>query len=359
MPGPGNDQLQKVIKDVVTRISRYRGSAFNEQDTKAALIKPILEALGWDTSDPEQVRHEFKTNPRDNPVDYALLHMRQPRLIVEAKGLGESLDDQRWVGQMLGYSAVGGALWCVLTNGDDYRIYNATAPVAAADKLLCKVRLSNDPIEQATLLLSLLARANVEEPVLDTLWKTQHIDRKVTTTLRELFATPDRRLVRLIRAAASGLSPRDVMNSLRRLSIRVEQPPLQFPNETTKPAIRPSPGPKGKKAAMARPKKAGKKVYGVELSELIASKLLMPPLRLYRRYRGKVMEARLLSDGRVEFQGQVFNTCSTAAEAARSTITGRRMNTNGWSFWQLDDGTGKPQTLEEVRAVYLARKGTE
>ena len=145
MPAPDKDQLQKVLKEVVVRIARYKGSAFNEQDTKASLIKPVLESLGWDTSDPEQVRHEFKTNPKDNPVDYALLHMRLPRLMVEAKGLGESLEDPKWVGQILGYAAVGGAMWCVLTNGEEYRIYNATAPVAAADKLLCKVRLTAVP----------------------------------------------------------------------------------------------------------------------------------------------------------------------------------------------------------------------
>ena len=95
MPAPDANQIQKVLKEVVARIARYRGSAFNEQDTKAALIKPVLEVLGWDTSDPELVRHEFKTNPRDNPVDYALMVRREPRLMVEAKALGESLDDPR------------------------------------------------------------------------------------------------------------------------------------------------------------------------------------------------------------------------------------------------------------------------
>jgi hypothetical protein len=28
------------------------------------------------------------------------------------------------------------------------------------------------------------------------------------------------------------------------------------------------------------------------------------------------------------------------------------MNTNGWSFWQLDAGGGKIRTLEEVRAEF-------
>ncbi len=31
-----------------------------EQDTKAALISPVLRALGWDVEDVEQVRHEYR-----------------------------------------------------------------------------------------------------------------------------------------------------------------------------------------------------------------------------------------------------------------------------------------------------------
>jgi hypothetical protein len=356
MPAPDKDQLQKVIKDVVARINRYKGSAFNEQDTKASLIKPILEALGWDTSDPEQVRHEFKTNPKDNPVDYALMHIRQPRLMVEAKGLGESLDDQKWVGQMLGYAAVGGAMWCVLTNGEEYRIYNATAPVAAADKLLYKVRLTSAPIEEATRLLSLIARANLGVSVLETLWKTQHVDRKVGAALQEMFAAPDKRLVGLIRTKESGLTPKDVLNSLRRLIVRIEQPPIQYPSDRQKmvanPALAVRSSPKAKKPKTTSAKKTPR-VFGVELVQLISAGMLPSPLRLFRNYKGKLLEATLLADGQVQFGGTTYDTCSRAAEVARETITGRRMNTNGWAFWQLDSG-GTVKTLEEVRANFLS-----
>lgn len=355
MPPPDTDKLQKVLKEVVARITRYRGSAFNEQDTKAALIEPVLESLGWDTRDPEQVRREFKTNPKDNPVDYALLLMRQPRLMVEAKGLGESLDDQRWIGQMLGYAAVGGALWCVLTNGDSYHIYNATAPVAAADKLLCKVRLTEDPNEEAAQLLSLISYSNLGENRIELVWKGQHIDRKVSAALRDTFSTPDRKLIRLIQSKATGLTPKDVLNSLRRLIIRVEQQPLHFPAGRAKLD-------KGRTAAMqlAKPKKArpdkSKRFYGIELKELITAGALSAPLQLYRRYKGKRLEASILPDGRVEFGGKVFDSCSRAAEAARESITGQRMNTNGWAFWQFDAEGGQVRTLEDLRATFMRSK---
>ncbi len=45
--------------------------------------------MGWDVRDPDVVHREFKTTSQDKPVDYALCLVRQPRLLVEAKGLGK------------------------------------------------------------------------------------------------------------------------------------------------------------------------------------------------------------------------------------------------------------------------------
>jgi hypothetical protein len=79
--------------------------------------------------------------------------------------------------------------------------------------------------------------------------------------------------------------------------------------------------------------------------------------RLFREYKGSDLESTLLADGTVEFQGSKFDSCSSAAEAARETVTGRRMNTNGWSFWQYPDEDGKRMTLFDLRKRFLAMKG--
>ena len=39
-----------------------------------------------------------------------------------------------------------------------------------------------------------------------------------------------------------------------------------------------------------------------------------------------------------------------------STITGLKMNTNGWVFWQYHDA-GKTLTLSDAREKFLALKG--
>ena len=87
-PGQSTMTLRRTLEDIRARISRYRGSRkLNEQNTKATLIEPVLRALGWDLEDLEEVRREYKLKRRDRPVDCALLLVRTPRLLVEAKAL--------------------------------------------------------------------------------------------------------------------------------------------------------------------------------------------------------------------------------------------------------------------------------
>src|SRR5688572_8395811 len=141
---PAMTDLDEVLKQVQQRIARYRDHAPNEQNTKSSLIDPVLRALGWDTEDFEEVHREYKPKPTDNPVDYALFILRTPRLFIEAKALGGTLHDRRWANQIMGYAAVSGVEWVVLTDGDEYRLYNAHAPVPIEEKLFRAVRISDD-----------------------------------------------------------------------------------------------------------------------------------------------------------------------------------------------------------------------
>jgi predicted type IV restriction endonuclease len=345
-------RLQSAIQEVVAKVQRFQDRSLGEQNTKASLIEPILEALGWDIRDPDEVHREFKPTPRDSPVDYALSLFRKPRLFVEAKGLGEDLADRKWIAQMLGYAVVAGVEWCILSDGNEYRFYNATADVDAEEKLFHQVKLSDDKPEVAAEKLILVARDNMEGNRLEELWKAFFVDRLVKQLLLELLTGPDKGLIRLLRRKTTKLTPKEIIDSLRRIDFRIESPsPALGP---TDPANEPKSGRSkaGRKRQHERPKKA----YGVGLDDLIAAHLIAVPTRLFRRYKGGTLEATLLPDGKVEFQGTHYDSCSTAAEIARGTITGHRMNTNGWSFWQYLDPDGKKTTLFDVRAKYLKMK---
>ncbi len=353
-----NAKVRDVVRDVVAKIRRYQDRSIGEQNTKASLIEPVLEALGWDVRDPDEVFREFKAKSVDSPVDYALTILRKPRLFVEAKGLGETLSNRKWVSQILSYATIAGVEWCVLTDGDEYRFYNANAPVDAEEKLFCLVKLSKGDEAETLKTLTLISRSNMEENLLDVLWNAHFVDRRVKHTLQQLFSTADKSLIRMIRHHEPKLTPKEIIESLMRLDLHFESAtPVPAMTRPIRKAPALPPVRSLKRAKRVVKDQEGKKHSRVSLANLIETGYLSPPLRLFRKYKARMMEATLHPDGSVEFQGKRYPTCSSAAETARSAVTGRRMSTNGWSFWQYEDAKGKKETLLDVRDRYVSTEG--
>jgi hypothetical protein len=345
------DRVPGVIHDVAEKVRRFQDRSLGEQNTKASLIEPVLEALGWDIRDPDEVHREFKPTSQDKPVDYCLTLLRKPRLLVEAKGLGETLTDRKWIGQILGYAAVAGVEWCVLTDGNVYRFYNATVALDAEEKLFFQITLSDGRDEEAAEALKLVSRNNMAENILEVLWNAHYVDRRVRHALQAMFESRDKGLVRLIRKKVSKLTPKEILESLRRLDVHIG-PGAAIPEARSRTqANRPT-----TKRVGGKQPKDDKIRYDVRLADIIAAALLSPPVKLFREYKGRMLEATLLADGKVEFNQTRYKTGSTAAETARAAVTGRKMNTNGWVFWQYVDTAGKTQTLADARRAFLARK---
>jgi len=235
------ESLAQAIQKVRLRIARdcELGSSIGEENTKATLVEPILSALGWNPEELDEVRREFRSKAKDKPVDYALFLLRSPRVFVEAKALGEDLNNRRWISQILSYATVVGVEWCVLTNGDEYRIYNSHAPVDAEEKLFRVVRISDATEERLTQqTLELLSKEKVHGNQLSVFWKAQFIDRNVKRVLEEVLRPEDPRVVWLVRRQmrklGTPLSVRDIRASLKRARIRIDFP-IEIPTRKTEP----------------------------------------------------------------------------------------------------------------------------
>ncbi len=353
--------LIEALTETRERVSRYKGRGLNEQNTKATLIEPVLRALGWDLEDLEVVQREHKARPRANPVDYALFSGREPVLFVEAKALGQDLGDEKWASQVLGYATVAGAPWVLLTNGDEYRIYNAHAPVPVDKKLFRKVSVSASQ-EEAAETLALLERSRMAGSDLEALWKSHFVDQEVRSVIEELFGAgaPDGSLVSLVKRRAKGLTPRDVKASLAR--VRVE---LDFPPEARLALATPMPA-RGAKRQAAKAGKTGKAARKapmrseVTLADLIAAGVVRPPLRIFRTYKKQELAAQIEADAQVTFRGERFDALSAAAGAARKSVIGsphgfKYPPTNGWTFWQFRDADGKARELATLREQFQRR----
>ncbi len=202
---------------------RERRARLTESDTLRVLILPILRTLGWNLDDLDEVKSEYRHKSSDNPVDYALFLQRVPVLFVEAKALNERLDERNPLMQTLNYANVAGVDWCVLTNGEEFRIYKVHAPVEAEEKLFLTVRIGDDEPASATAQkLALISRDRMRQRDIDALWTDWRIDRQVQAILEGM--PEDDAFVRLLARRLPGLTQGDVRGSLRRASMSTNYP---------------------------------------------------------------------------------------------------------------------------------------
>lgn len=333
-----HERVTAAIAAVQSRIRKSGSTPLAEQNTKASLIEPVLAALGWDIHDPDEVHREFKPLPRDCPVDYALKVNGTPRVLVEAKALGEDLTDRRAIGQVLGYAVVAGVRWCVLTDGNVYRLYNTTHDSDADGKFFWSVQIDKDPVDAVIPVLQALSPGSVDSGALEEAWGNHHRARALAAVLEDFLAGGDEGFNRLIRSRVPALKRADTATALAsiRTTVDITSP---FAAVTQRVELITAGNSDSEDTGEVRK----------TLRDLVRDGTLSAPLPLFCKYRGKLLEATLLEDGAVVFNGKRYSTCSRAAIAARESVVGRRLSTNGWRFWSFRDRGGKVSTLHHVR----------
>ena len=353
-------ELEQTLVTVRDRIARHERENIGEQDTKAALIVPVLRALGWDVEDLEDVKLEYRRRPSDNPVDYALFLLRTPRLFIEAKSLGSHLDDGKWAAQILAYATVAGVEWVALTDGNAWRIYNSHAAVPVEQKLFRVVHIA-DPDDHAEETLRLLSKAQLADHLIDDLWKSDFVDRQVRDALVQLFGPePDPSLVRAVRAKTSALTPAEVRKSLGRLRTTFDFPVVAAPAKRIEhqPNHRPT-RPRPAAEVVSTPTTGvGTPWRHVSLADVIAAGLIRLPFEIEHRYRGASLRAIVEAPDRIVFAGEAYDSLSTAGGVARKSVAGPFSGrdvpqTNGWTFWEYRGPDDSLHQLDSLRrAVY-------
>lgn len=360
----GGGRLPEAVAAVRARISKYSSSKnFNEENTKASLVVPILQALGWDTNDPDEVHWEYKAKPKYNPVDFALLLQRTPCLLIEAKALRDRMRDDKLLNQVLSYASVAGVQWIALTNGDEYRIYNAAVPVPAEEKLFRTITISRDPDAVVVSTLSLLSRANLQDKKIGRLWDANFVDRQVRSALDDILnpGDPKSAVVNALRKLTGRkLTVGAIRASLRRARISIEFPPEpDIGAISTTLHAKTAAAKKQRRARETGPRHETQ--LGVSLRDLIEAGILVVPAKLVCEFRGHRLEAAVDGEGQVIYQAKAYGSPSLAAAVARRPFyvgglpKDRLPATNGWVFWKVVV-RGEPLILDELRKQYTAGK---
>lgn len=94
-----------------------------EEETKAKLVTPLIEALGWNKFDNSEVRLEYTDSKTDSRPDYVLFGPDDtPKVVVEAKSLGTRLNSAQT--QVCDYLRIYSAEYGLLTDGRELHFYD-------------------------------------------------------------------------------------------------------------------------------------------------------------------------------------------------------------------------------------------
>jgi len=217
------DPISSCIERLRLKLDKHRKANLKEYPTRTIFIDPLLEALGWDVTDPDETELEYPTIDGKS-VDYAPKINRKPVLFIEAKPLNDPLTDVKSTTQVVGYAANAGVEWCILTNGVAYKVYRSTEKAEAPDKLLFEISL--DPkettgmsVQQIAQQFSRFSRDAMAKGVLDEIGEQIFTTGKVRKALDKLLTEPPNKLIRLIRSTIGddGIKPTQVKNALKRL----------------------------------------------------------------------------------------------------------------------------------------------
>ena len=154
------DDLVGTIETLKQRIATHGASLReNETRTRMALIDPLLQALGWDTSDPTMVAPEYSAG--NGRADYALLgDAMNPVAFIEAKHFGEPLERPQHEDQLFTYALRQQVKFAALTDGNRW-VLDDVSVFTGGERRLLQVSIAETPVHEAALKLLLLWRHNI------------------------------------------------------------------------------------------------------------------------------------------------------------------------------------------------------
>jgi predicted transport protein len=280
----------------VARVVEVAAAAkkLTEADTRAALIDPILDALGWDTRDLSQVRREVLVRGAGTTVDYALYSDGKAQLYVEAKKLGGSLDIKT-ANQTVNYANGAGVPWCVLTTGVRWQVFWTHAKVPIDRKKIFDIDLADGGATEADRTealaqLALLARDRVEAGDLDDTGAALFDTAAVNGVLDRLFTDPPDELIALV---AARLDHPVAADRVRAALVRVGRPFTDTPPSPPPPAATPK-TPGSRKQGPRRPHTYDELFAGVpqatrDLYERFDAAVMAKDTRMTREFKAKAV----------------------------------------------------------------------
>jgi len=122
-------KAREKVEQLIEKFRREQAAGqinqYNESETKTGFIEPLLQALGWNTQDRNEVGLEEKIS--GGRVDYSLKIKGSPKIYIEAKPPRARLTKQEAISQAITYGYNKRSVsWVLLTDFQELRLFDVT-----------------------------------------------------------------------------------------------------------------------------------------------------------------------------------------------------------------------------------------
>lgn len=161
------EQIRQLIEKFNREQAAGKISQYNESETKTGFIEPLLQSLGWNTQDRNEVGLE--ENISGDRVDYSLRINGSPKIYIEAKPPRVKLTGEEVVSQAVTYGYNKRTVnWVLLTDFQEFRLFDVTIrPNKRNLEAGLRLDLTYDRFLERFDDLWLLSRESVESGLLD------------------------------------------------------------------------------------------------------------------------------------------------------------------------------------------------
>jgi type I restriction-modification system DNA methylase subunit len=169
------------IQEIIEKFRREQAAGvigqYNESETKTGFIEPLLQALGWNTQDRNEVGLEEKIS--GGRVDYSLKIKGSPKIYIEAKPPRAKLTKPEAISQAITYGYNKRSVpWVLLTDFQELRLFDVTIrPNKRNLEAGLRMDLTYDHFLEKFEDLWLLSKESVESGLLDRSLLSKKLDR--------------------------------------------------------------------------------------------------------------------------------------------------------------------------------------
>lgn len=205
------------IKQFSKRAETLRDNIQTEEATKTSIIMPFFALLGYDVFNPEEFVPEFTADvgiKKGEKVDYAILVDGQPTILIEAKFIGEKLDNHD--SQLFRYFGTSKAKFAILTNGITYRFFTDLEEVNKMDsKPFFEFNLLDIKETQVTELKKFHKSVFNLNDVIDAASELKYVNEFKLTMANELQSPSDAFVKHFLSSAYGGQKNQQVIEKFR------------------------------------------------------------------------------------------------------------------------------------------------